>query len=273
MPSLSPGPISTSGALTPSPYRQGDSAITTAVTMAIALRTPLILACCLWAAAAQNDSAKKSVWDDPVRFSSKAKDACMMHVSGQGDFTKLRISCRSQARSYYCDYQGKPNFCRAYSTNPRHYFTQIMWELRKLPQACQGPKVLRATMCKKAPEEAQMVFVSAWPKPTAAKTPAKITYEKTPQQAKPATTPKHITPKPAAPKPVTPKPADKKPQPAKPAAKAPQPRKTTPKPTKGSTTPKPTEPTGESRAVKMAQEYCWKSMQGVCTYFISWFQR
>ncbi|KAJ8336337.1 hypothetical protein SKAU_G00396800 [Synaphobranchus kaupii] len=233
--------------------------------MALQLSTLLVLACCSWAVLGQNDSTKKNIWDDPIKFSTKAKDACLMHVSGQGDFTKLRISCRNQARSYYCDYQGKPNFCRAYSNNPRHYFTQIMWDLRKLPNACQGPKLLRALMCKKAPDMAHMVFVSSWPKPATPKPPAKITYERTPQQAKPAT---------ATAKPVAQKPAVNKPQPApvKPGARAPQPKKTTPKPPRGQTTPKPTEQSGD-RSVKLAQEYCWRSLQGVCAYFISWFHR
>ncbi|XP_035272658.1 fibroblast growth factor-binding protein 2-like [Anguilla rostrata] len=223
--------------------------------MAPPLSIPLLLACCLWAALAQSDSAKKSIWDDPIKFNSKAKDACLMHVSGQGDYTKLRISCRNKASSYYCDYQGKPNFCRAYSNNPRHYFTQIMWDLRKQTNACQGPKVLRALMCKKAPDEAQMTFVSSWPKPAAPKQTAKITYERKP-----------ATQKPAANKPP-------QPAPARPGARAPQPKKPTPKTTRGQTTPRPTEHGGESRAVKLAQEYCWKSLQGVCAYFISWFHR
>ncbi|KAG7458732.1 hypothetical protein MATL_G00223750 [Megalops atlanticus] len=220
----------------------------------------LFVACCLWAAHGQNDSTKKSIWDDPIKFNTKAQDACLMHVSGQGDFTKLRISCRNQAKSYYCDYQGKPNFCRSYNNNPRHYFTQLMWELRKLQNACQGPKVMRPPMCRKAADEAQMVFVSAWPKTPAAKPPVKITFQKPQQPAKPTTT-----------KPVTQKPAVQKPQPVPPKTKVTPPKKTTPKPTKATTTPRPMEPTAEGKSIKLAQEYCWKSLQGVCAYFISWF--
>ncbi|KAJ8384866.1 hypothetical protein AAFF_G00197760 [Aldrovandia affinis] len=230
--------------------------------MTARVSTLLLLACCLWAAQGQNDSAKKSIWDDPIKFNTKAKDACLMHVSGQGDYTKLRISCRNQAKSYYCDYQGKPNFCRSYNNNPRHYFTQIMWDLRKLQNACQGPRLLKPLMCKKATDEAQMVFVSAWPKPAAPKSPVKITYDRTQQQAKP------VTQKPTASKP---QPSPAKPAAAKPGAKAVQPKKTTPKPTKATTTPRPTEQGGDGRSVKLAQEYCWKSLQGVCAYFISWF--
>ncbi|XP_056136860.1 fibroblast growth factor-binding protein 2b [Lampris incognitus] len=206
---------------------------------------------------------QRSIWDDPIRFSTKSKDACTMVVSGAGDYTRLRVSCKgpsqgqSTGRSYYCDFQGKPNLCRAYNLNPRHYFTQMMWDLRKLSHACQGPKVYRPSMCKKHPDEAQMTHLSSWPKintPKPSKTNQDPRKPVAPVQTKPITTAK----------PVKPQPQPAKPQPGKGS----QPRKPISKP--GKTTPRATEEP-ESKASRLANEYCWKSFHGICSYFIGWF--
>ncbi|XP_023152380.2 fibroblast growth factor-binding protein 2-like [Amphiprion ocellaris] len=208
----------------------------------------------------QQQQQQRSIWDEAIKFTTKTKDSCTMVVSGAGDYTRLRVSCKGQTpgRSYYCDFQGKPNLCRAYNLNPRHYFTQMMWDLRKLSHACQGPRIYRPQMCKKYPDEAQMTFLASWPKTTTPK-PSKPVQEPrrpaVPAQTKPATTPK----------PVKPQSQPIKPQPGK----GTQTKKTTLKP--GKTTTRPTEQPG-SKASRMASEYCWKSFHGICTYFISWFQ-
>lgn len=231
----------------------------------------LVAAVCVANAQTSNDSKQQqqqqqqhSVWDDPIRFSTKNKDACTMVVSGAGNYTRLRVSCKGQsltggrAPSYYCDFQGKPNLCRAYNPNPRHYFTQMMWELRKLKNACQGSKIYRPHMCRKYSDEAQMTFLTSWPKTGTSKATKPVQVQRkpaAPAQPKPAVTPK----------PVKPQSQPVKPQPGKGA----QMRKTTPKP--GKTTTLPTEQT-ESRASRLATEYCWKSFHGLCSYVISWFQ-
>ncbi|XP_053275067.1 fibroblast growth factor-binding protein 2b [Pleuronectes platessa] len=223
----------------------------------------------------QQQQQQRSVWDEPIRFTTKSKDTCTMVVSGAGDYTRLRVSCKgpsqgqTPARSYYCDFQGKPNLCRAYNLNPRHYFTQFMWEMRKLGHACQGPKVYRPQMCKKYPDEAQMTFLSSWPKPAAAKPatpkPATPKPSKPVQKQRKPVVPGQVKPV-ATPKPVKPQPQ----QPGKPQpGKAPQTKKAAPKPAK--TTTRPTEQT-DSKASRIANEYCWKSFHGVCSYFIGWFQ-
>uniref|UniRef100_A0A3Q2ZS39 Fibroblast growth factor binding protein 2b n=1 Tax=Kryptolebias marmoratus TaxID=37003 RepID=A0A3Q2ZS39_KRYMA len=201
----------------------------------------------------------RGIWDEPIRFSTKTKESCAMAVSAAGNHTRLRVSCRSPGqaagRSYYCDFQGKPSLCRAYNANPRHYFTQMMWELRKLKNACQGAKIYRPHMCKKYPDEAQMTFLTSWPKTSAPKASK--------EQRKPSV---QAQPKPVATaKPVKPQPQPVKPQPGKGSPG----RKATPKP--GKTTTRPTEQP-ESSASRLATEYCWKSLHGVCSYLISWFQ-
>uniref|UniRef100_A0A3B4BP25 Fibroblast growth factor binding protein 2a n=1 Tax=Pygocentrus nattereri TaxID=42514 RepID=A0A3B4BP25_PYGNA len=210
--------------------------------------------------------ARSSILDEPIRFSTKAQDACTMVISGQGDFTKLRVSCKNKGKSYWCDYLGKPNLCRPYNNNPRHYFTQIMWEMRKISNACQGLRTYKPQMCRSAVDEAQMVFHNSWPK-TFTPRPAQASQDRVqtqPKQPQPSKT--GATSKPPTPPKVLPKPQ----QPAKPVSK-PGPKPVQPrKPTK-STTPKPTAE-AESRANKLAEEYCWRSLQGICAYFIGWFQ-
>ncbi|XP_017564889.1 fibroblast growth factor-binding protein 2b [Pygocentrus nattereri] len=265
--------------------------------MRAACRASILLACWVWAVHAQAQTShsiskqdnsnqgnvttsqstsikqhqpepqqRSSILDEPIRFSTKAQDACTMVISGQGDFTKLRVSCKNKGKSYWCDYLGKPNLCRPYNNNPRHYFTQIMWEMRKISNACQGLRTYKPQMCRSAVDEAQMVFHNSWPK-TFTPRPAQASQDRVqtqPKQPQPSKT--GATSKPPTPPKVLPKPQ----QPAKPVSK-PGPKPVQPrKPTK-STTPKPTAE-AESRANKLAEEYCWRSLQGICAYFIGWFQ-
>uniref|UniRef100_A0A3Q1B582 Fibroblast growth factor binding protein 2a n=1 Tax=Amphiprion ocellaris TaxID=80972 RepID=A0A3Q1B582_AMPOC len=155
------------------------------------------------------DGRRQSIWDDPIRFSTKAKDVCTMSVTGHGEYTKLRLSCQSNRRSYWCEYVGKPQTCRTYNKNPRHYFVQMMWNLRKLHNACQAPREIKPHMCRKATDESQMVFSSAsFPRP--------------------------LGTRPAIPQPTTP----------------------------------PVESTGK----RVARRYCWRSLQGICSFVVGLFR-
>ncbi|KAM6953129.1 fibroblast growth factor binding protein 2a [Aplochiton taeniatus] len=234
----------------------------------------LLLACCLSATEAQSENGparpngnaetRKSVWEDPIQFNSKGGDLCTMIVTGQGELTRLRISCQGDERSYWCEYSGKPQLCRAYNNNPRHYFTQIMWDLRKLQNACQAPKTIKPQMCKRAPEESQMVFTASSTQEAAPQRP-----EKQPPQAKPDAPKAPTTKQLAARPPATRPPGAAKPVASKPNVKTTALRKMlTPKPTP----PKPTKPAVKSNAKRIAQDYCWRSLQGVCSYVIGWFQ-
>lgn len=224
----------------------------------------LLLAATVYASNGQSDNGsndnkqQSSNWDEPIKFSTKTKDSCAMVTSAVGNYTRLRVSCKgpSPGRSYYCDFQGKPGLCRAYNNNPRHYFTQMMWELRKLSHACQGAKLYRPPMCRKHTDEAQMSFLASWPKTPITRPPKPGVVDKAvgPTQSKPAATPKPYKPQPGKP----------------PIGKGPQNRKTTTKPAK--TTAPPTEQPDAS-AERLASEYCWKSLHGICTYVISWFQQ
>ncbi|XP_029918095.1 fibroblast growth factor binding protein 2a [Myripristis murdjan] len=193
----------------------------------------LLLACCLWPAEAQGETGRrKNIWDDPIQFQTKAKDKCTMIITGQREYTRLRISCQSNKRSYWCEYIGKPAMCRNYNNNPRHYFSQMMWGLRKLQNACQAPRTIKPQMCRRATDESQMVFSSAsfsrpWEDPN---------------------------------RPSPPKPADR-----------PSPGPTDPDPVPPSKEPSPKPPV-QSNARKLAEQYCWKSLRGVCAFVIGWFK-
>uniref|UniRef100_A0A673NBP5 Fibroblast growth factor-binding protein 2-like n=1 Tax=Sinocyclocheilus rhinocerous TaxID=307959 RepID=A0A673NBP5_9TELE len=206
------------------------------------ITSTLLLTCCLRAALVQSQDHddikpgyKRNVWEDEIEFLTKGtRDECSLSVTGQGDLTKLRITCLGLERSYWCEYQGKPQVCRSYNNNPLHYFRQIMWDLRKLPNACQGQRVLKPLMCRRASDEAQMVFTSASSSDTK---PMDRTAQDKPNQPK--------------------------------AVKSTKQKKiTTPKPTM----PRPTTPVPTSEAKKLAQDYCWRSFQGVCSFVIGWFR-
>lgn len=219
----------------------------------------LLLACCLQAAAAQD--YQRSIWEDPIRFSTKGtKDDCYMSVTGQGDLTNLRILCRGPApRSYWCEYKGKPHVCRNYNNNPRHYYKQIMWDLRKLQNACQGQSVIKPLMCRRASDEAQMVFASSSsPDATPQDRPSRPTFARPDQRQTQLHAFRSQSVRTSQGKTNQPK-----------AFKSTTQRKTmTPKPT----APKPTDPVPTSDAKRLAQYYCWRSFQGVCSYFIGWFK-
>ncbi|RXM33086.1 Fibroblast growth factor-binding protein 2 [Acipenser ruthenus] len=145
---------------------------------------------------------------------------------------KLRITCTKPGSSYWCEYTGKPSICRPFNTNPKQYWHQISLELRKTTNACQDSAVLKPNMCQKAPADAHMKQV--------------------------ASSLKAATQKAAPVKPAQAKPASKAP----PVKKAQKPAQTKPSPGASS----------QSEADKMAEEYCWESLQGMCSYFIGLFQ-
>ncbi|XP_073698748.1 fibroblast growth factor-binding protein 2b [Garra rufa] len=207
----------------------------------------------------QQQPSKGNIWDEPIRFNTKAKDSCSMVISGQTNFTKLRVSCKTKGKSYWCDFLGKPNVCKAYNNIPRHFFTQIMWDMRKLHNACQGPRVYKPQMCRSASDEVQMAFHASWPKISIPK-PTQASQNQQKQQQS------SIIPT----KPPSSKQQPKPQQPIKPVKTAVSKPVSPRKPVK-TITVRPTV-AEESQATKVAEEYCWKSLQGICAYFINWFQ-
>ncbi|XP_030001990.1 fibroblast growth factor binding protein 2a [Sphaeramia orbicularis] len=192
----------------------------------------LLFACSFWPAEGQSDgSRRQNIWNEPIKFNTKAKDQCTMIITGQGEYTKLRLSCEGK-RSYWCEYVGKPYTCRSYNKNPRHYFIQMMWGLRKLFNACQAPRVIKPHMCRTASDESQMVFSSS------SISRAQLDASRAAQR-----------------------PASRQPVRVQPRVKGTQ-----------QTTPRPTPPAVESNPKRIARLYCWRSLQGVCAYVVGLFR-
>ncbi|XP_070693357.1 fibroblast growth factor binding protein 2a [Pempheris klunzingeri] len=209
----------------------------------------LLLACCLWSAEAQRT---KSIWDDPIQFKTKKQDLCTMIITGQGEYTKLRLSCQGSKSSYWCDYVGKPHTCRPYNKNPRHYFIQMMWGLRKLHNACQAPRQIKPHMCRNADDDSQMVFSSASLSRSRPEGSSRT-------DVRPATRPARPQPRPVPTRLDTTRQVSTKTIPPR--------VKTTQR-----ASPQPTTAPVESYAKRTARRYCWRSLQGICSYFIGLFR-
>ncbi|XP_064509263.1 fibroblast growth factor-binding protein 2 [Pseudopipra pipra] len=102
---------------------------------------------------------------EEIKFRTKTKDICAMSISGDDEEMKLRIECKSQDMSYWCEFTGKPSVCRAFRNNPKIYWNQIAAELRKIPHACESTEVLKTSMCQKAPPEALMKQIATGVEP------------------------------------------------------------------------------------------------------------
>lgn len=215
----------------------------------------LLLACCVWPAQSQRDDSRgQNIWENPISFDTKGNDRCSMNFKAQGEVTKLRISCRGSERFYWCEFVGKPHTCTAYNKRPRHYFVQMMWHLRKLQNACQGERQFKPFMCRMAPDDAQMVFASS-----SIHRPQKEAIRKSAVQPAKQPVPPHSQAEPSRPTPTR--------HTLRKTIRASQRVKTTKSPSK-----KATPPPGESPAEKMSQQYCWRSLQGICSFVIGVFR-
>ncbi|NXY81544.1 FGFP2 protein, partial [Alcedo cyanopectus] len=178
---------------------------------------------------------KKRSNGEEIAFRTKTKDVCTMSMSGDEEM-ELRIECRSQGMSYWCEFTGKPSVCRAFRNNPKIYWNQIAGELRKLPHACESTEVLKITMCQKAPAEALMKQIAAGMEPD------ELANEKTSTSMREAgkSSANKLGKLPMLPL-------------IKPAHHG-----------QGSEY--------ETEAMKLAREHCWESLHGFCSYIIGIFR-
>ncbi|NXE90868.1 FGFP2 protein, partial [Menura novaehollandiae] len=180
---------------------------------------------------------KKRSNGEEIKFRTKTKDVCTMSMSGDDEEMKLRIACKSQGMSYWCEFTGKPSVCRAFRNNPKIYWNQIAAELRKIPHACESTEVLKTTMCQKAPPEAFMKQVDAGVEPEDL-----ANQEKSDQKAS---------------------------IPIRGAGQS-----SVQKIQKPSNLPLQhgQRSENETEAMKLAREHCWESLHGVCSYIIGIFR-
>ncbi|NXX88678.1 FGFP2 protein, partial [Centropus bengalensis] len=175
---------------------------------------------------------KKRSNGEEVTFRTKGKDVCTMSMTGDEEI-KLRIECKRQGMSYWCEFNGKPSVCRAFRNNPKIYWNQVAAELRKLPHACESTPFLKTTMCQKAPTEALMKQVAAGMEPEDQKASTSLRGAgKGPVKkiGKPAVLPLI-------------------------------------KPTQHGQGPE-----NETEAMRLAREHCWESLHGFCSYIIGIFR-
>ncbi|KAF7228637.1 fibroblast growth factor binding protein 2a [Nothobranchius furzeri] len=207
----------------------------------------LLLACLLWPAEAQDEGGRRqSIWDNPIKFKTKAMDKCTMIITGQGEDTNLRVSCQGTRRPYWCDYAGRPHTCSAYNKNPLHYFVQMMWTLRKLQNACQGAQRFKPHMCRKASDDSQMVLtaISYGSQPVASRNGPRSSKQSARVQTPPAFRSGFV-------------------RKAMKANRATERVKTSPQ----TTTPPP-----ESTPKRMARQHCWRSLNSICSFVIGLFR-
>uniref|UniRef100_A0A8D2ITS5 Fibroblast growth factor binding protein 2 n=1 Tax=Varanus komodoensis TaxID=61221 RepID=A0A8D2ITS5_VARKO len=214
----------------------------------------LLLTCEVLSCLGQNPRPKKRSNNEEINFQTRVKDACTMTVNGNGEM-KLRIECRNQGKTYWCEYTGKPSVCHSFNNNPRIFWNQIAMELRKRINACHPNLVLKPPMCQKASPEAHMkqVAFSIKPNPRPIQqadigNQAKMVQKQLPssKQIKESQAGKGFLKKSGKPKPSS--------LPAiKPTQQGP-----------GSEI--------DSEAMKLAREHCWESLHNVCSYIISIFR-
>ncbi|KAM6956578.1 fibroblast growth factor-binding protein 3 [Aplochiton taeniatus] len=92
---------------------------------------------------------------------------CTWETSGEGVVTLL-VTCHpggevtpagppgAEPETYWCRYAGKPDLCPAYGGKSSQYWKQLVGKLKKRRNACEGERVIKTKMCKKAPSEAHM---------------------------------------------------------------------------------------------------------------------
>ncbi|NXW49228.1 FGFP2 protein, partial [Nyctiprogne leucopyga] len=181
---------------------------------------------------------KKRSNGEEIHFRTKTKDICTMSMSGDEEM-KLRIECKSQGMSYWCEFTGKPSICRAFRNNPKIYWNRIAMELRKLPHACESTQVLKTTMCQKAPTEALMKQIAAGMEPEDLANEDKLVQQTSMTETGESSV-KSVGKPPILPL-------------IKPAQHG-------------------QESENETEAMKLAREHCWESLHDFCSYIIGIFR-
>ncbi|KAJ8418239.1 hypothetical protein AAFF_G00139480 [Aldrovandia affinis] len=88
-------------------------------------------------------------------LTSKENHRCTWETSGETEVTLL-ISCNHGDQSYWCRYAGQPDLCPSYGARSSQYWKQVVGKLKKKRNVCDGEKVLKTRVCKKAPVESHM---------------------------------------------------------------------------------------------------------------------
>ncbi|XP_041922064.1 fibroblast growth factor-binding protein 3 [Alosa sapidissima] len=110
--------------------------------------------------------AKKKTQPPPSRsavpgsgeLTTKAGHSCTWATSDSASDSAvaLQVSCSvpgeaPPVETYQCRFVGKPDLCPAYAAKANQYWKQVVSKLKKRSYACEGEKVLKTRLCKKAP--------------------------------------------------------------------------------------------------------------------------
>ncbi|KAG5831454.1 hypothetical protein ANANG_G00303890 [Anguilla anguilla] len=88
-------------------------------------------------------------------LTSKEGHRCAWETTGEGAVSLL-VSCSYGELAYQCRYAGQPDLCPAYAARSSQYWKQVVGKLKKRRNVCDGEKVLKTRVCKKAPAESHM---------------------------------------------------------------------------------------------------------------------
>ncbi|XP_016120747.1 fibroblast growth factor-binding protein 1-like [Sinocyclocheilus grahami] len=95
------------------------------------------------------------------QLSTKDGHRCTWETLERGANILLQVSCTAPSEEglgphYTCQFAGKPQECSVYSTQSSQYWKQVVSKLKKRKNACEGEKVLKTRLCKKAPSASHM---------------------------------------------------------------------------------------------------------------------
>uniref|UniRef100_A0A8C1FZF7 Fibroblast growth factor binding protein 3 n=1 Tax=Cyprinus carpio TaxID=7962 RepID=A0A8C1FZF7_CYPCA len=95
------------------------------------------------------------------QLSTKDGHRCTWEALNRGANILLQVSCNAPSEKglephYTCQFAGKPQECSVYSTQSSQYWKQVVSKLKKRKNACEGEKVLKTRLCKKAPSTSHM---------------------------------------------------------------------------------------------------------------------
>lgn len=111
----------------------------------------------------QQVSVSSSAASGRGKFSTKDKMQCTWGAKDVGDTVNLRVTCENpEARikggvtDQQCEYNGKPQKCPGYQSNPRGFWKQVGRAFKRLQsKLCNDDRALvKAGMCKRAPGDA-----------------------------------------------------------------------------------------------------------------------
>ncbi|XP_055029171.1 fibroblast growth factor-binding protein 1 [Misgurnus anguillicaudatus] len=108
-----------------------------------------------------SDSAAVKALLGSGQLSTKDGHRCTWETLERGTNVVLQVSCSVPGEEglkspYTCEFAGKPQECSVYNTQSSQYWKQVVSKLKKRNNACEGEKVLKTRLCKKAPSASHM---------------------------------------------------------------------------------------------------------------------